>query len=113
MIVVNTKKFEAGVTRRPAVDYRLDYYTTSWDRLTVKTPVKLIERPVPRPPHLAEIIRYAEILGDGLDFIRVDFYDGRKVFFGEMAVYTSGGIEFFDPIWNRHFGDLWDVTVGS
>jgi TupA-like ATPgrasp len=111
LIVVLTKAFEAGATRRPARDLRIDYYTTSWDRLNVKTRLKLIEQPVPHPPHLAEIIASAEILGDGLDFIRVDFYDSRKVYFGEMAVYPGGGLEFSDPKWNRHFGELWDSSV--
>jgi len=41
--------------------------------------------------------------GGGLDFIPVDFYDGNTMHFGEMTVYPSGGLEFYEPEWNRHF----------
>lgn len=110
MIRVITKKFVPGPTRLPALDLRDDCYAPSWDLLDIKTQFKPIGRPVPRPPHLAEMIRCAEMLGDGLDFVRTDFYDGQKMYFGEMAVYPGGGFEFYDPKWNRHFGRLWDLS---
>jgi hypothetical protein len=55
------------------------------------------------------MIRYAETLGDGLDFVRVDFYDAGKVHFGELTLYPNAGLEFSDPTWNRYFGNLWDT----
>jgi hypothetical protein len=92
-------------------DPRGQPYSPSWHRVDMKTAWKLIERPVPRPPHLDEIIRCAEILGDGLDFVRVDLYDAGKVYFGEMTLYPSGGGELCDQNWNRHLGGLWNLSL--
>jgi hypothetical protein len=91
------------------VEERGDSYTPPCDRLKMKRSAKIIEQPVPRPPHLDEMIRCAEIVGDGLDFIRVDFYDAGRVYFGEMTVYPSAGLEFNDPEWNCYFGRLWHL----
>ncbi len=91
------------------VDVRNDAFTPGWDRLDMKTRWKSIGRSMPRPPHLDEMVEYAERLGRGLDFLRVDMYDAGKVYFGEMTVYPSAGDEFFDPRWNRYFGGLWDL----
>jgi TupA-like ATPgrasp len=94
-----------------SVEPRCTGYTPSWGRLAMKQRWKSIEWSVPRPQHLDEMIEYAEILGDGLDFVRVDFYDAGKVYFGEMTLYPSGGMEFYDPKWNRYFGRVWDSSL--
>jgi hypothetical protein len=94
------------------VEQRSISYTPSWDRLDMKRRRKILEEPVPRPPHLDEMIRYAEILGNGLEFVRVDLYDAGKVYFGEITLYPSGGLEFSDPKWNRYFGRVWDSSLG-
>jgi hypothetical protein len=86
-------------------------YSPSWRRVDMKTAWKLIERPVPRPLHLDEMIRCAGVLDDGLDFVRVDLYDAGTVYFGEMTVHPSVGGEVCDPKWNRHLGGLWNLTL--
>jgi hypothetical protein len=91
------------------VDVRNDGYTPSWDRLEMKTRWKTIGRPLPRPPHLDQMLEYAETLGEGLDFLRVDLYDAGKVYFGETTLYPSAGNEFFDPKWNRYLGERWNL----
>lgn len=94
------------------VDIRNDGYTPSWDRLEIKAEYKSIGRPIPRPPHLDEMIKHAEILADDLDFLRVDLYDAGKVYFGEITLYPGGGCtKFYEPRWNRHFGGLWDLSI--
>ena len=86
------------------VDHQRDLYTRSWDRLEVATQYKPIGG-VSRPPHLSEMIAYAERLGEGLDFLRVDLYDAGKVYFGELTVYPGGGHEKFVPeVWNHYLG---------
>lgn len=94
------------------VDLRSDAYTPSWHRIDRKRRGKSIGMPLPRPPHLDEMIRCAEILGADLDFVRVDLYDAGKVYFGEMTLYPSGGGEMSDPEANRYFGGLWDPSFG-
>jgi hypothetical protein len=91
---------------------RAGYYGRSWHRLGVTGESQPIEE-VPCPEHLGELLECAEILGDGLDFVRVDLYDAGKVYFGEMTLYPKGGLEIIRPdAWNRHLGSLWDPSFG-
>jgi len=94
------------------VDPRSDAYTPSWDRLDIKRRWKPVLAPLPRPPHLDEMIHCAEILGSNLDFVRIDLYDADKVYFGEMTLYPSAGVEISDPEANRYYGGLWDLSFG-
>ncbi len=66
-------------------------------------------RGITRPHNLAEMIRCAEMISDGIDFVRVDLYnvDGRIVF-GEMTHYPGGGFErFTPPDFDRIVGAWW------
>ncbi len=46
-----------------------------------------------RPENRQELIRVAEALSEGLDFMRVDLYGvGGRVYFGELTCYHGGGI---------------------
>lgn len=51
-----------------------------------------------RPSSLDRMIEAAETLGQGFDFVRVDFYeiDGAPRF-GEMTFYPGSGLDPFDP----------------
>ncbi|HEY4274883.1 MAG TPA: ATP-grasp fold amidoligase family protein [Rhizomicrobium sp.] len=64
---------------------------------------------IPKPPHLAEMIRAAEILGKGIDFVRADFYDTpEKIYFGELTTTPGGGFEPYDPpSFDAEMGKLW------
>ncbi len=63
----------------------------------------------PRPALLAEMIRVAEQISAGLDFVRVDLYAfGQQVKFGEITTYPAGGILPFDPVsLDTAFGAPW------
>ena len=55
---------------------RCSFYDRSWTRLPATVAGKTqIEGALDRPRHLDEMIRYAEVLADGVDFIRIDLYD--------------------------------------
>jgi hypothetical protein len=51
------------------------------------------------PPHgLGAMLAAAECLGEGDDFIRVDFYEvGGQPLFGEFCLYPGSGLDPFDP----------------
>lgn len=53
----------------------------------------------PPPAGLAAMISAAERLGQGHDFVRVDFYDlpGQPLF-GEYSLYPGSGLDRFDPV---------------
>lgn len=53
---------------------------------------------MPRPSNLVDMIALAEMLGDGLEFVRVDLYSiGKRVFFGEMTLAPGAGWTAFEP----------------
>lgn len=50
------------------------------------------------PRSLEQMIAAAEMLGQGFDFVRVDFYEINGVpRFGEMTFYSGSGLDPFDP----------------
>lgn len=64
---------------------------------------------IPKPPHLDEMIRAAEILAQGMDFLRVDFYDTPdKIYFGELTATPGAGLAQYHPAnFDARLGDLW------
>lgn len=69
--------------------------------------------PPPKPDNLDELLRLAETLAAGFEFVRVDFYrlDDGSYLFGEMTFSPAGGNGRFDPPeWNAKIGALFDFT---
>ena len=59
------------------------------------------------PANLHEMVNIAEILSDGLKFVRVDLYNVTgKIYFGELTFYPSSGLVPFEP-------KEWDSILGS
>ena len=71
----------------------------------------LSENPITEKPDvLDEIIDYAEIIAEGVPYLRVDFYvlDGN-VYFGEATFFTWSGFLKFEPKdedWDKKLGEL-------
>jgi hypothetical protein len=86
------------------------FYGRSWERLPGFYPRWKKMGALARPKHLDAMIQYAEILSDGLDFIRVDLYDtDAKVYFGELTTCPGGGTTRFGPKeFDRDLGALWN-----
>jgi hypothetical protein len=61
------------------------------------------------PKNYKEMIRVAEALSAGFDFIRVDLYNVKgKIYFGELTCYPAGGLAPFIPReWDFIFGEKW------
>jgi len=95
-------------------DHRSNVYGRSWNDLDVRFSYPNIEREVDPPKHLGEMIAYAEALGRGLDFVRVDLYDtDEKVYFGEVTTTSGGAVDSFDPVeFDRQLGDMWHLPSG-
>ena len=62
----------------------------------------------PTPDNLNELLRLAETLAAGFEFVRVDFYrrDDGSYLFGEMTFYIGGGFPPFEP-------DKYDFVFGE
>jgi hypothetical protein len=84
------------------VEHHFSYcnYTPDWEKLPFRDPGYdgFHEGEVDPPLRLAEMIRVAESLGHGLDFVRVDIYACDEwIRVGELTLYPGGGFEGFDP----------------
>lgn len=85
----------------------ISVYDREWNILPFvrdesKSPVE-----TPRPSCYDRMVELAEILSDGIPFIRVDFYlvDG-KLYIGELTLYPASGMKRFKPeCWDRTLGD--------
>jgi hypothetical protein len=64
-----------------------------------------------RPHNFGDMMRVAESLARGLDFIRVDLYSvGGRVYFGELTCYPASGMARFVPRkYDFSFGEKWNM----
>jgi hypothetical protein len=85
------------------------FYSPTWQKLDVRYVCDEVSGEVPRPPHLEQMIRAAEILGSDLEFVRADFYDTRdRLYFGELTFTPNEGCVRFRPAeFDRYLGSLW------
>ena len=94
---------------------RCCFYGRSWNRLPATiAPKEQIAGGLDRPTHLDEMIRYAEALADGLDFIRVDLYHTHdKVYFGEFTITPGAGLFRYTPReFDYYLSGLWSGRSG-
>lgn len=91
------------------VAHKRCFYSRDWVKLPFGLEVPRESREIDRPATLADMIAGAEKLGDGFEFVRVDFYevDGQALF-GEMTFYPGSGNDVFsDKSVDLRLGDLW------
>ena len=88
------------------------YFTRDWSPALFRTIGAEPEGAVEKPENLREIIKCAEALAGGFDFVRVDFYalkDGT-LRFGEMTFSPACGAVDFEPAAaDREIGELWKI----
>lgn len=90
--------------------HRWIIFDLAWRRVSSPT-----SDPDPVPPAcLGEMIRAAEKLGQGFDFVRSDFYEvGGHPLFGEMTFYPGSGLDKFHPIsLDADLGKYWLAAGG-
>lgn len=81
----------------------------SFNPLDLYNGVKLYPGTVKRPDNYEEMLRLADSLALGFDFIRVDIYSvGGRLCFGEFTCYPAGGRAKFIPRkYDFLFGEKW------
>lgn len=81
-----------------------DIYDCDWN------PMPFHQRTLPcgnvaRPKHLKEMIEIASKLSKDVPFLRVDFYEGERLYLGELTFYPGGGMSSYYPgEWNEILG---------
>jgi hypothetical protein len=94
-----------------------------FDRDWAALPVQFVEGgepypvtdPLPsRPENLDSLLRVAERLAAGTDFVRVDLYSlGARVVFGELTNYpTAGAGRFIPDCFDEELGASWVIDYG-
>ena len=93
-------------------DHRRNLYLPDWTPLDVEY-VYRRGAEVPRPASLEEMIRVAEVLGQDVDFVRVDLYEvAGRVVFGELTNYPEAGSGSFDPpSFDEELGAWWHLPA--
>lgn len=123
-LLVNTENPEAGVEdfkilcfngephyvivdKDRYVDHKRNFYTTSWERVSVTTDHEQFDTPYPKPKNFEVMMDVARKLSADFPFVRVDLYniDG-KIYFGELTFYPWTGYVQFTP-------DEFDFTLGK
>jgi hypothetical protein len=94
-------------------DHRRNSYDRDWNILRFGFQRGCSDRQLPRPARLDDMIRYAEILGSGFDFLRIDLYcPGNRIVFGEITTTPASGLE---PFWpggiDCQIGRLWHIDL--
>lgn len=92
-------------------------YSLDWELLPFHDPdyFPLSPTPLPRPDRLDDMIRLATKVAEGIDFVRVDFFDtGEQVYIGELTFYPGGGFEVFDPPeYDLILGQKWTLSAAT
>jgi hypothetical protein len=104
--VVQTRAIEKGRL------VNLGFNARDWTRLRWWLTTPFREEPPQRAKRLYDMIALAERLGQGLDHLRVDFYDcGDTIWIGELTVYCwSGMVPFHPEGTDRAFGAYWRLA---
>lgn len=86
---------------------KVTFFDLNWKRLNFERHYPASKKKIERPYNLELMVNLAEILSEGIPFVRVDFYEIRgKVYFGEFTFFPGGGMEEFTPL-------EWDYKLGE
>lgn len=90
-------------------DHRRYIFDRDWNEQSFEFNHRRGSAPTPRPDTLPDMIRVAEALGHGFEFVRVDLYDVEgKLYFGELTFFPVAGNGWFDPPESDYLvGEFW------
>ena len=98
-----------GVKHRCADITAYGRYDTTWNQLDFAAVGIPAGGHIERPSRLNAMIEAAERLSCGIDYCRVDLYllNDKDLFFGEITMNPSGGINPISKEWDFRLGELW------
>lgn len=83
------------------------FFDDEWHALPMSEGGHPTREALAKPAAFEQMKELASKLGEGMPFVRVDFYESNGgLYFGEMTFYPNSGFEQFDP-------NEWDVAFGS
>lgn len=104
------------VIKNRGADETIDFYDRNWIKqsFTGVNPMAKMSTVIDETPYTFEEMKtVASKLSKGLPFVRVDLYEiNRKIYFGELTLYPSGGFGFFNPQeYNLSIGNLLNIKL--
>jgi hypothetical protein len=90
-------------------NHRRCFFDPAWNLMPFELLYPRADYEIPPPSTLQEMIRYAEQIGEGFSYVRVDLYEiAGKAKFGEATFYPGAGLEVFKPReFDALFGEQW------
>ena len=89
------------------------FHTPDWRRQNWILNSPLLPRQFARPERLDDLIAAAERVAEGLEHVRVDFYDcGQRIYIGEITCYSwSGMAQFGTDEADQTLGSYWKIRA--
>ena len=86
------------------------FYDLEWNLLPLKARKHIPDIEMARPPQLEEMVKAAERLSEGLEYVRVDFYcPPGRVLYSELTLTPGAGrSRYHPPEWDLKLGEMWD-----
>lgn len=90
---------------------KVTFFDNDWNVLPFERHYPKSNEKIERPKNFSEMLRIAQILSEGIPFVRVDLYEtDNRVRFGEMTFYPGCGFEKFTPEeYDYELGDWIDL----
>ena len=86
--------------RQSGKEVRFDFFSMSYEWMRIKNvhPNSTEESLPKRPECFSQMISLARVLSEGLNEVRIDFYEvNGRCYFGEMTIYHGAGFMPFSP----------------
>ena len=101
-------------TERSSGDVKFDFFDTNFNHLNITQLHHPSGKCIQKPLRFEKMIQLAEVLSEGIPFVRVDFYNiNGRIYFGEMTLFHHGGLVPFHPgDWDRILGE-WIVLPNN
>ena len=92
--------------------HKRNIYDLKWKNLNIETDCLQIDREIPKPKNLDEMIAIARKLSEDFPAVRVDLYDIKgEIIFGELTFYPwSGYVQFFPDTFDFEVGKLFPLV---
>ena len=101
------------VTKDRPDDVKLNFYDLSFQKMPIKYVYPDYDDVDAKPECWDKMLEIAGILSKGIPFVRVDLYEeNKKIFFGEMTFFPTGGFGMFEPKeWDKTFGNWLKLPI--
>ncbi len=78
---------------------KMAFFDRNWRRIDMSMGYPPLEKDIPKPDNLDELLRIVEQLAESFKFVRIDFYrlDTGEYKFGEMTFTPASGLTKWDP----------------